>query len=131
MLAPLTTEPAAGAELPAGVDDPPEGAPPVGGAAGPVLEHPAIATAMVITRTITILKLLIFNQIPPHIHIVCEPTQRDQGDPGSAVQGVTISHDAIKIPRSDNGAKKTTFSTCIHHHGTGSLTPPEFFKKKK
>jgi hypothetical protein len=88
MLAPLTIEPAAGP------DEPPDvvvlavvadGAPPVGGAAGPVLEQPAMATAMVITRTITILKLLIFNQIPPQIHVVYGPTLPDRRDPGSAV----------------------------------------------
>jgi hypothetical protein len=65
MFAPLTTEPAAGAELPAGVDDPPEGAPPVEGAAGPVLEQPAMATAITTNMIAMILTYVNLIGFPP------------------------------------------------------------------
>ena len=71
MFAPLTTDPAAGAE---GLPDvaPPgvvPGVPPVAGVVGLVLEHPAIATA--ITTSIIAMKLIreIFKTSPSRYNV--------------------------------------------------------------
>ena len=70
MPAPLTTDPAAGAEEPPDVAPPvvvAAGAPPVAGAVGLVLEHPAIATAITTSKIAMILIREIFILFPPYM----------------------------------------------------------------
>jgi hypothetical protein len=70
MPAPLTTDPAAGAEEPPGLAPAAAvvaGVPPVAGAVGVVLEQPAIATAITMSMIAMILIREIFKLLPPDI----------------------------------------------------------------
>jgi len=71
MFAPLITDPVAGAEEPPDVLPPVvvAGVPPVAGAVGLVLEHPAIATAITTSMIAMILIREIFKTIPSRYNV--------------------------------------------------------------